>query len=249
MPDADELGRAIARAERVLVFSGAGISTGSGIPDFRGPEGVWKRRRPVYFQDFVASAAARVEYWSGKSEGWEGFAAAQPNPAHRAVHALERVGRLVKVVTQNIDGLHQAAGSAREMVVELHGTNREVECIACGERSPPSPAVARFRSDGACPRCECGGWLKFATVSFGQALDPELLDAAFAAAAACDLVLALGSTLEVQPAAQVPLARPRGAPYAIVNRGETAHDALCDLRLEGDVVDLLPRAVSLALGA
>jgi NAD-dependent deacetylase len=246
--DAADLGRAIAAAGRVCLFSGAGISTGSGIPDFRGPQGVWKRRRPVYFQDFVASEAARIEYWDGKAEGWEGFRDAAPNAAHRAVVALERAGRLGRVVTQNIDGLHQAAGSSPERVIELHGTNREIECIACGERTPPDPAVARFRAERACPKCACGGWLKFATISFGRALDEGVLDAAFAAAAACDLMIAVGSTLEVQPAAQIPLGRPRGARYAIVNRGETAHDAICDLRLEGDVVELLPRAVAEGIG-
>src|SRR5262249_43935613 len=149
-------------ARAILAFTGAGISTGSGIPDFRGPGGVWSRRQPVYFDEFLASEEKRVEYWDYKNEGWEQFAAAQPNAAHRALVTLERAGKLSALVTQNIDGLHQAAGTGADKLVELHGTNRFVECVDCGERSDPRPHLEFFRREKRCPTCACGGWLKFA---------------------------------------------------------------------------------------
>lgn len=236
-------------ARRILVFTGAGISTGSGIPDFRGPQGVWKTRQPVYFDDFLASEAKRLEYWAYKLEGRALFESARPNAAHAAIVALERLGRVEAVVTQNIDGLHQAAGTSPDRLVEVHGTNRWVECTSCGERSDPAPAFAEYLAHHRAPRCLCGGWLKSATISFGQALRPEVLDRGFRAAASCDLVLALGSSLSVHPAASIPLAAARRrVPYAIVNRGETDHDDACTLRLEGDVVAILPPAVA-AVGA
>jgi NAD-dependent deacetylase len=235
----------LAGARSVLAFTGAGISTGSGIPDFRGPNGIWTRHQPVYFQEFLSSADKRNEYWEYKCEGHASFRDARPNAGHEALVALERAARLQVIVTQNIDGLHQAAGSSPERVVEVHGTNREVECVACGKRTPPDPAVEAFLRTRTCPQCECGGWLKMATISFGQALSPRVLERAYAEATRCDLVLALGSTLSVQPAASIPLtALDRRVPYVIINRGETDHDELATLRLEGDVVELLPPAVA-----
>jgi NAD-dependent deacetylase len=237
-------------ARRIFVFTGAGISTGSGIPDFRGPQGVWKRRQPVYFDEFLASEDKRVAYWEYKAEGWPGFRAARPNATHAAIAALERMGRVEAVVTQNIDGLHQAAGSSEERTIELHGTNRWVECVSCGRRDAPDAALAAFAASPRCPRCACGGFLKFATISFGQALRPEVLERAARAAAAADLVLALGTTLSVQPAAGLPLiAVRRGAPYIIVNQGPTDHDDLATLRLEGDVGTLLPPEVEAIAGS
>jgi NAD-dependent protein deacetylase/lipoamidase len=241
---------ALAGARRILVFTGAGISTNSGIPDFRGPGGVWTKRQPVYLQEFLDSEDKRREYWDFKLEGYAQFASARPNASHEAIVALERAGRVEAVVTQNIDGLHQAAGSSEARLVEIHGTNRWVECLGCGVRSEPAPAMAAFERTRTTPTCgHCGGWLKLATISFGQALRPETLTRAFAAAAACDLVLALGSTLSVHPAASVPLeARGRGVPYVVINRGPTDHDELATLRLEGDVAALLPAAVAEVLG-
>ena len=228
-----------------MIFSGAGISTGSGIPDFRGPNGVWKKRAPVYYDEFLASEEKRVEYWDYKLEAWEQFSAARPNATHAAVVELEQQARLLSVVTQNIDGLHQAAGSNPERVIEVHGTNRFVECVKCDKRSHPEPHLEQFRRLRATPLCECGGWLKFATISFGQPLDPRVTRRAFVAAGECDLVIALGSTLSVQPACLVPLeALRRGVPYVVINRGETDHDQLCTLRLEGDVAEILPPAVA-----
>ncbi len=225
-----------------LFFTGAGISTGSGIPDFRGPDGVWKRRKPVYFQDFLASEEARIEHWDYKLEGFEQFRDAKPNDAHRALAELEQIGKMHALVTQNIDGLHQDAGSTG--VIELHGTNREIECVKCGERTEPEPAFEEFRRTRSCPRCVCGGFLKSATISFGQAMPGDLVKKAFAAAEKADLAVSVGSTLEVQPAALVPLSVvENGMPYVVINLGPTAHDRLATLRLEGDVNEILPAVV------
>ena len=237
-------------ASRILVFTVAGISTPSGIQDFRGPQGVWKRRQPVYYQDFMASEKARMESWDQKLEGWEAFKNARPNPVHFAVADLEKAGRIERVVTQNIDGLHARAGTSPARLVELHGTNAEVECQTCGQRSDPAPHFDYFRTHGRSPRCPCGGYLKAATISFGQDLRMEDMDAASRAAERSDLVVSLGSTLSVQPAASFPLlAARRGVPYVIINRGPTDHDhlPLVSLRLEGDVIDLFPPAVKAAL--
>jgi NAD-dependent deacetylase len=233
------------KAKKILIFSGAGISTGSGIPDFRGPQGVWKRRQPVYFDEFLASEEKRAEYWDYKLEAWTDFAAAQPNATHHSIFKLEQLGKLHAIVTQNIDGLHQAAGSSEELVIEVHGTNRWIECVKCERRSEPGPHMEEFRKTKKPPLCECGGFLKSATISFGQPLDPRVTKKAFMAANECDLVIALGSTLSVSPANQVPLeARNRGVPYIVINRGETDHDDVCSLRLEGDVAEIFPPAVS-----
>jgi NAD-dependent protein deacetylase/lipoamidase len=239
-------------SERILVFTGAGISTGSGIRDFRGPQGVWKTRQPVYFDAFLSSEDARIEYWDQKLEAWPTFRDARPNAAHDAVVALERAGKVDCVLTQNIDGLHARAGTSPERLVEIHGTGSEVECLSCGERSAPGPHMDAFAATRRPPRCDCGGLLKPATISFGQALRPDDLSRASRAAAACDLVLALGSTLSVYPASSFPLAAAeRGVPYVIVNRGATEHDThpAVVVRLEGDVSEILPPAVHAALAA
>ncbi len=234
----------ICNSTYTLAFTGAGISTGSGIPDFRGPDGLWKRIKPVYFQEFVTSHEARVRHWEYKLEGWEAFRQARPNAAHRALAELERLGHLQLLVTQNIDGLHQMSGHSEESVVELHGTNRWIECILCRQRSEPDPVFQQFAQTRRPPQCACGGFLKPATISFGQNLPSDLLQRAFQAASRADLVIAVGSSLEVEPAASVPRAAAEsGAAYAIVNRGPTAHDPLADLKLEGDAVDILPRCL------
>src|SRR2546423_3611895 len=157
-------------ARRIVVFTGAGISTGSGIPDFRGPDGVWKRRQPVYYHDFMRSEAARIEHWDFKLEGWAQFRDAKPNATHQAIVALERAGKIVAVISQNIDGLHARAGTAAKILVELHGTNSEVECQTCGRRSDPERHFEYFRQTRKAPICACGGFLKPATISFGQNL-------------------------------------------------------------------------------
>lgn len=237
-------------SERMLLFTGAGISTGSGIPDFRGPEGVWKRRQPVYFQDFMKSKGARIEHWDFKLEGWDGYRNAEPNAVHRAIVALEKAGKVIAVVTQNIDGLHARAGTSGERLVELHGTNLLVECQSCGQRSDPEPHFEFFRTHRQAPLCQCGGFLKPATISFGQSLDPQVVERAEEAASRADLVIALGSTLSVYPAASFPLlAAQRGAPYVIINRGPTDQDddPAVSLRIEADVAEIFPAAVDAAL--
>jgi NAD-dependent deacetylase len=237
-------------SRRMMVFTGAGISTGSGIPDFRGPQGIWKRRQPVYFQDFITSEAARIEHWDYKLEGWDGFRNAQPNAVHRTIAALENAGKVLAVVTQNIDGLHALAGTSPDRLVELHGTNLMVECVNCKARSDPEPHFEFFRTNRKPPLCDCGGFLKPATISFGQSLDPHVLERAQETATRADLVVALGSTLSVYPAASFPLmAAQRGAPYIIINRGATDHDheTSVSLRIEGDVAEIFPAAVEAAL--
>ncbi|MDQ6938778.1 MAG: Sir2 family NAD-dependent protein deacetylase [Verrucomicrobiota bacterium] len=226
------------------------MSTNSGVPDFRGPNGVWTRRQPVYFQDFMISEEARIEHWDYKLEAWEAFRDAKPNATHDAIVRLERAGKLLSLVTQNIDGLHSLAGSSSEKIVELHGTNTLIECVRCHRRSDPESHFDFFRANRTTPMCECGGFLKPATISFGQNLDPAVIARAEAAAARADLVIALGSTLSVYPAAAVPLiAAERGVPYVIINRGATEHDdhSRVSLRLEGDVAEIFPPAVETAL--
>lgn len=233
-----------------LIFTGAGISTGSGIPDFRGPQGVWKRRQPVYFQDFMTSEAGRIEHWEYKLEGRDAFRDARPNAVHDAIVRLERAGKLRAVITQNIDGLHSLAGTSAERLIELHGTNAEVECQSCHRRSDPEPHFEQFRRTRKPPLCDCGGFLKPATISFGQSLDPSVLDRAAEATRDADLVIALGSTLSVYPAASFPMAAAeRGVPYIVVNRGATDHDGdpTLTLRIEGDVGEIFPAAVEAAL--
>ena len=198
----------------------------------------------------MTSEAARIEHWDYKLEGRDAFRAARPNAVHHAIVRLERAGRLRAVITQNIDGLHSLAGTTAERLIELHGTNAEVECQSCHRRSDPEPHFEFFRRTRKPPLCDCGGFLKPATISFGQNLDPRVLERAAEAANDADLVVALGSTLSVYPAASFPLvAAARGVPYVIVNRGETDHDGHghVTLRLEGEVGEIFPTAVEAAL--
>jgi NAD-dependent deacetylase len=242
----------IQKAHRIMIFTGAGISTGSGIPDFRGPNGVWTRRKPVYYQDFMNSEAARIDHWDYKLEAWPAFRAARPNAVHKAIVELENAGKVEAILTQNIDGLHASAGSKREYLIELHGSNLLVECQTCHWQGDPEPSFEFFRIHRKPPVCDCGGFLKPATISFGQNLDPITLKRASEAARNADLVVALGSTLSVHPAASFPLlAAKRGIPYVIVNRGETDQDEqpCVSLRLEGEVTAIFPGAVAAALAS
>lgn len=237
-------------ARQMLIFTGAGISTGSGIPDFRGPQGIWTRRKPVYYQEFMESEAARVEHWDYKLESWAVISAARPNAVHHAIVKLERAEKVTMVITQNVDGLHSLAGTSPDHLVELHGTNSYVECQSCHWRGDPKPHFEYFRIHRKAPLCECGGFLKSATISFGQSLDARSLNRARNAALNADLVVALGSTLSVYPASEFPLmAARRHVPYIIINRGATEHDfePLVSLRLDCKVEDTFPRAVEVAL--
>jgi NAD-dependent deacetylase len=250
MSAVDQLSELLRRAQRVLVFTGAGVSTASGIPDFRGPQGVWTRRAPVYYQDFIASEEARREYWEFKLEGWPVFRDAKPNAAHSAIVELERMGKLECVVTQNVDGLHQAAGTSRDKLIELHGTNSEVQCARCKKRETPERCMKEFERTRVSPRClVCGALMKPAVVMFGESLNMDDLARAGQASERADLVLSLGSSLVVTPAADVPLVGVlRGAPYVIINRGPTPHDSLAELRIDNDVVAVLPPAVAALSG-
>jgi NAD-dependent deacetylase len=249
-PVPDTLITLLRSSHAILIFTGAGISTASGIPDFRGPQGLWNQRKPVYYREFMTSEVARIEYWEYKLEGWESFRDAKPNAVHHAIAQLENQNRVLLVATQNIDGLHAAAGTSPRRLVELHGTNAAVECQSCGARSDPAPHFAYFRQHHTPPLCSCGGYLKPATISFGQNLNEDDLLRAQIAADHADLVIALGSTLSVYPAASIPLlAAGRGIPYIIINRGATEHDGhpAVSLRLEGDVTEIFPYAVNEAL--
>ncbi|HKE72595.1 MAG TPA: Sir2 family NAD-dependent protein deacetylase [Acidimicrobiales bacterium] len=234
-------------AERVVVLTGAGISTDSGIPDFRGPDGVWTRNpeaeKQATLRHYMSDPEVRRRSWQTRIDhpAWS----AEPNSGHRALVDLERRGKLDTIITQNIDGLHQAAGSDPARVVEIHGTMREVTCMSCGERAPMERALDRVRAGEDDPPCRtCGGILKSATISFGQNLVADDLERAAAAARRCDLMLAVGSTLSVYPAADVvPLARMSGALVVIINGSETAMDHLADAVLRGQIGDLLPRVV------
>jgi NAD-dependent deacetylase len=239
-----EARRLLASSRSTVAFTGAGVSTASGVPDFRSPGGIWSRYQPVTIQEFVASEEARRSYWRYKKEAYRDFAAARPNPAHHALARLESEGHLAAVITQNIDGLHQEAGSRR--VLELHGTNRRVGCLACGRSY--AAALIQDRLDAGCevPACDaCGGFLKAATVSFGQPLPREVLAEAWRLATGCDLFLVLGSSLVVQPAAALPEAAAAvGAAVVIINREATPLDGLATRILRGAVEEILPRMVA-----
>lgn len=234
-PAQRELANWIAESESGLALTGAGMSTESGIPDFRSPGGVWSRYRTVYYDEFMASAAARHEYWRQKVEAHSGFQAAAPNAGHLTLARWEAAGRLDAVVTQNIDGLHQDAGSRR--VLELHGTAREAACQQCGIRRPIQPLVDYFLEHDSPPDCErCGGYMKHATVSFGQALPEDVLREATELARACDVLLAIGSSLVVTPAAELPLiAKRAGARLAIINRDPTPLDDTADVVVQAEI--------------
>jgi NAD-dependent deacetylase len=238
----------IGAARQVVVLTGAGISTESGIPDFRGPQGVWTRNpeaeKQATIQHYVADPEVRKRAWRSRldSPAWS----ARPNAGHRALVTLERRGKLDTLITQNVDGLHQAAGSSKERVVEVHGTWREVTCLACGERAPMERALARVRAGEEDPPCRtCGGILKSATISFGQGLVPADIARAERAARQCDLMLAIGTKLSVWPVAGVvPVAKDAGARVVILNAEPTDMDSLADAVLRGTIGDILPRLVA-----
>jgi NAD-dependent deacetylase len=232
-------------AERIVVLTGAGISTESGIPDFRGPQGVWTKNpgaeKLATLQHYVSDPEVRKRAWQSRLQS-RAFSA-EPNAGHRALVELERRGKLHALITQNIDGLHQKAGSSNARVTEIHGTIHDVVCLQCGERAPMQTALERVRAGELDPPClRCGGMLKSATISFGQSLVTEDLARSERAAKSCDLLLAVGSTLSVYPiAAVVPLAKRSGAKVVIVNGEPTEMDELADAVLQGNIGELLPR--------
>lgn len=224
-------------AQRVVALTGAGISTESGIPDFRGPSGLWKTNQPIDYDDFLSSEDARREAWRRKIATGGTFTRARPNAGHLALAELFRQGRLAAVITQNVDGLHQASGIPEHAVLELRGNSSYALCLDCAQRFELEPIYRDFERTGESPRCDrCGGLVKTATISFGQHLPDEVLDRAEQLASSCDLFLALGSSLLVYPAAALPLiARQSGARLVIVNREPTELDRIASLALHEEL--------------
>ena len=222
---------------RVVVFTGAGISTESGIPDYRSPGGVWDKFRPVDFQDFLASDEMRREFWRRKFATHDMIAEAKPNRGHRAVAALIGRGTASSLITQNVDGLHQKSGVPEEKVIELHGNTTYALCLGCDERHELAPIREAFLSDGTLPVCRrCGGLVKTATISFGQAMPEAEMRRAEQESRACALFLVVGSSLVVYPAAGLPLlAKRSGARLVILNRDPTEFDALADLVINDEI--------------
>jgi NAD-dependent deacetylase len=244
--DEEKLSALLNAASRIVAFTGAGISTESGIPDFRSPGGIWSRMKPIYFDDFVASEEARREDWERRFRSLRAFASAEPNEGHLALARLEAAGRLHALLTQNIDGLHARAGNDPSRIVELHGNGTYAGCLDCGSRHEIGWIEQRMEEEGAPPSCTaCGGLLKAAVISFGQSLRRSDLERAEAAARAADLFLVLGSSLVVHPAASLPvLAKRSGAALAIVNRDPTPLDGVADLVIHASIGETMRQAVA-----
>ena len=234
----------IKKAEKILVFSGAGLSTESGIPDFRSPGGVWSKYDPsdFYFDKIISDEKARVKYWQMSTEFYQTMKDALPNPAHLAIKTLEDMGKLIAIVTQNIDHLHHRAGNSPEKIIEIHGTAFSVSCLSCGKKYDRDAIEERIRLGVKVPYCDdCSGILKPDTISFGQAMPKDKMARAITHARECNLCIALGSSLVVYPAASVPAkAVESGAKLMIINRDETPLDSMADV--------VVHESVSMALG-
>ena len=243
----DRVRRQVAEAGRIVVLTGAGISTDSGIPDFRGPKGVWTRNPKAEklsnIHYYMADPEVRKLAWQSRIEhtAWS----AKPNAGHRALAALENRGKLHALITQNIDELHQMAGNSPQKVIEVHGTMRKVVCMSCGMTAPMQKALDRVRAGEADPPCrDCGGILKSATISFGQALVPDVIDAAMRAAREADLFFSIGTSLQVYPVAgAVDVARAAGATIVILNAEPTPFDNIADAVFRDSISEILPRLI------
>src|SRR5436190_3842569 len=245
MSEIDRLREMIDGARRMVAFTGAGVSTESGIPDFRSPGGIWTKYQPIYFDDFMSSEEMRREAWRRKFATDETMLKAEPNAGHRALAKLVEQGRMAAVITQNIDGLHQASGIPPEKVIELHGNTTYATCLDCGQRYEIADLRAIFEKTGAVPPCsECLGHVKTATVSFGQSMPVLAMQRAEQETRAADLFIVLGSSLVVYPAAGFPqLAKHNGAKLVIVNREPTPLDQMADLVLHEAIGDTMGAAV------
>ena len=239
-----QLAEELAKGKKNVVFTGAGISTESGISDYRSKGGLWDRFKPIYFDEFMSSEKARMEYWRRKCELYEQLDNAAPNAAHNALTELNQKGFLDLVITQNIDGLHQKAGLPDDKVIELHGNTTRVRCMSCDAVVPLDETLDRIKNGEKAPNCTCGGYLKPDTISFGQSLRKNDLNRAMAASQNCDVLLAIGSTMIVYPASMMPdIAKKKGSFLAIVNLSETPYDSICDLLIKGRAGDVLPQVV------
>ena len=239
-----QLAEKIAAGKKVVVFTGAGISTESGISDYRSKGGLWDRFKPIYYDEFMSSETSRIEYWRRKCELYGQLDEAAPNAAHYAVAELNHKGLLDLVITQNIDGLHQQSGLPDDKVIELHGNTTRVRCMSCDAIAPLDETLDRIQHGEPAPVCSCGGYLKPDTISFGQSLREKDLNQAMAASKNCNVFLAVGSTLIVQPASLMPdIALKNGAFLAIVNLSETPYDQSCHLLITGKAGEVLPQII------
>jgi NAD-dependent deacetylase len=232
-----EFAQKIRGCPEIVFFTGAGISTESGVPDFRSPGGIWTKYTPVYYSEFVNSDDARIRYWKMKKETHELYKTVQPNIGHYGIHSFEERGQLLGLVTQNVDGLHSLAGVSDEKIVELHGTDRKVACLDCGKHFASDEILETIVGDFAPPVCDkCGGYLKPATISFGQAMPADAMKRAQKLSEAAKIFVVVGSSLQVQPAASFPvIAKQSGALLAIINRELTPLDSLADYNFRGAI--------------
>jgi NAD-dependent deacetylase len=236
----------LAKSERAVVFTGAGISTESGIPDFRSPGGIWTKMQPIDFRDFVASAEVRREAWRRRFDGGDKLVGAKPNKGHMAVARLVRDGKVSAVITQNVDSLHQESGVPDAKVIELHGNASYAKCLKCSKRHELAYIKGVFDQSGDPPDCQCGGIIKSATISFGQSMPEAEMERAQDETLQCDLFMAIGSSLVVYPAAGFPLlAKRNGAKLVILNREATEQDPYADLVINGEIGPTLTAAVGL----
>jgi NAD-dependent deacetylase len=241
----ERIAKKIKEGGKNVVFTGAGISTESGIPDYRSQGGIWDKFRPVYFDEFMSSKESRVEYWRRWGELYQEIAKAEPNAGHMSLARLNDMGLLQAVVTQNIDGLHQASGLPDEKIVELHGNTCRIRCMSCQKISPIDNVQQRLTTGDPAPECECGGFLKPDTISFGQAMPVAEVEKSIALSRGCNFFLIVGSTLVVQPAAQMPVyAKNNDAFLAIINLSDTPCDDICDVLIREKAGDVLQQIIN-----
>ncbi len=241
------IAKVIKKGGKNLFFTGAGISTESGIPDYRSQGGIWDKFRPVYFDEFMSAKKSRVAYWQRWTTLYKDISAAAPNPGHMSLARLDELGLVQAVVTQNVDGLHQASGIDPEKIIELHGNTTRIRCLSCLKITAVDEVQQRLASGDSAPECACGGFLKPDTISFGQAMPTAAVEKAVALSRACDFFLIVGSTLLVQPAAQMPFyAKENDAFLAIINLSETPCDDICNVLIQqkaGDILQQIARQV------
>ncbi len=238
----EQIAQKIKEFRRLIVFTGAGISTESGIPDYRSQGGIWDKFRPVYFDEFMSSRDARIRYWQQRLDMEKGLARAEPNKGHKAIARLHELGLLTAVITQNIDGLHQESGLPDDKVIELHGNTRRVRCMSCKKVIPFKEAMAIIDSGDPAPQCSCSGYFKPDTISFGQAMPDKETQKAAMLSSQSDLFMVVGSTLLVQPAALMPeYAKNNGAFLVIINLSETPYDNICDVLINEKAGGVLKR--------